>query len=63
MTKLTHIQRIRFSDNDIELIAKLKAIGVNHNRFIRQAFREKVESDLKALIIEKEKNKFDQNPF
>ena len=54
MTKLSHIQRFRFSDNDMKLFDELKKNRVNVSSFVRKAIREKAEIDL-PKIIEKEK--------
>lgn len=64
MKQLTNIQRLRFSDDDIKLIAELKRLRIKPTTFIRIAFREKIERELKPLIEkeQREKNKI-YTPF
>ena len=50
MSKLTHIQRFRFTQNDMLLFAELKKNRINISSFVRKAFREKIERDLPKLI-------------
>lgn len=64
MKQLTHIQRFRFTQNDIILFAELKKNRINVSSFVRKAFREKIERDL-PKIIEEEKNRINKQycPF
>jgi hypothetical protein len=57
MSKLTHIQRFRFSKNDMLLFAELKKNRVKISSFMRTAFREKIERDLPKLIEQEKNNK------
>lgn len=57
MSKLTHIQRFRFTQNDMLLFAELKKNRVNVSSFIRKAIREKIEKDLPKLIEAENKRK------
>ena len=57
MSKLTHIQRFRFTQNDMILFAELKKNRINLSSFIRKAFREKTERDLPKLIEAENKRK------
>lgn len=50
MSKLVHIQRFRFTQNDMLLFAELKKNRVNISSFVRKAFREKIERELPKLI-------------
>ena len=59
MSKLTHIQRFRFTQNDMMLFAELKKNRVNVSSFVRKAKREKIERDL-PKIIESEKKRIDK---
>jgi hypothetical protein len=59
MNKLTHIQRIRFTQNDMLLFAELKKNRVNISSFIRNAIREKIERDM-PKIIEHERKRIDK---
>lgn len=61
---LTKVVTIRFSEKDFELFNELKKVKIKPHRFIRAAFREKINKDLKKLI-EKEKyyNSKDYCPF
>lgn len=57
MRQLTNIQRLRFSDEDMELIRKLRELKIKPTTFIRIAFREKIQRELSQLIKEEEKRK------
>jgi len=61
MSKLTHIQRFRFTQNDMMLFAELKKNRVNISSFVRNAIREKIERDFPRIIqsenVSKEKIK------
>ena len=59
MSKLTHIQRFRFTQNDMLLFAKLKKNKVNLSSFVRKAIREKIEREL-PKIIESEKKRIEK---
>jgi hypothetical protein len=50
MSKLVHIQRFRFTQNDMLLFAELKKSRINISSFVRKAIREKIERDLPKLI-------------
>lgn len=49
MKKLTNIQSIRFSDEQIKSLQILKAHNVVVSRFIRQAVKEKIQRDWKNI--------------
>ena len=57
MSKLTHIQRFRFTQNDMLLFNELKKNRVNISSFVRQAIREKIERDLPKIIELENKRK------
>ena len=57
MSKLTHIQRFRFTPNDMMLFTELKKNRVNISSFVRQAIREKIERDLPKIIESENKRK------
>ena len=59
MSKLTHIQRFRFTQKDMLLFAELKKNRVNISSFVRKAFREKIQREL-PKIIEREKQKIEK---
>ncbi len=59
MNKLSHIQRFRFTQNDMLLFAELKKNRVNISLFVRKAFREKIEREL-PKIIEKENKRINK---
>ena len=59
MSKLTHIQRFRFTQNDMLLFAELKKNKVNLSSFVRKAIREKIEREL-PKIIESEKKRIEK---
>ena len=50
MSKLVHIQRFRFTQNDMLLFAELKKNRVNISSFVRKAIREKIERELPKMI-------------
>ena len=50
MSKLTHIQRFRFTQNDMLLFSELKKNRINISSFVRKAIREKIERELPKLI-------------
>ena len=50
MSKLTHIQRFRFTQNDMLLFSVLKKNRINISSFVRKAIREKIERELPKLI-------------
>jgi len=56
MKLLTKTRRIRFSENDILLMASLKKYKIKPTTFLREAFREKIHRD-KPKILEQEKNR------
>jgi len=57
MKHLTNIQRIRFSDDDIKLISELKRLKIKPTIFIRVAFREKIQREMKLLLEQEAKEK------
>jgi len=57
MSKLTHIQRFRFTQNDMLLFAELKKNRVNVSSFVRKAIREKRERELPKIIELENKRK------
>lgn len=59
MSKLTHIQRFRFTQNDMLLFAELKKNRINISSFVRKAIREKIERELPKLI-ESENKRIDK---
>jgi predicted DNA-binding protein len=60
MTKLTKIQRFRFSEETIEKLHSLNKFGKSKSRFVRDAINEKLLREYPLLL--KEKNKI-QLPF
>jgi len=50
MSKLTHIQSFRFTQNDMLLFSELKKNRINISSFVRKAIREKIERELPKLI-------------
>lgn len=64
MSLLTEIETIRFSKDDTNLMAELKRLKISTHKFIRAAFREKIQRELKSLIEkeQREKNKI-YTPF
>ena len=64
MNKLTHIQRFRFTQDDVLLFVELKKNRINLSSFVRKAVREKIERDL-PKIIENENKRIDKTycPF
>lgn len=64
MSKLTHIQRFRFTQNDMLLFSELKKNRVNISSFMRKAFRDKIERELPKLIeAENKRNEKIKCPF
>jgi len=64
MRKLTHIQRFRFTQNDMLLFSELKKNRVNISSFVRKAFRDKIERELPKLIeAENKRNEKIKFPF
>ena len=59
MSKLTHIQRFRFTQNDMMLFNELKKNRVNISSFVRKAIKEKIEREM-PKIIESEKKRIDK---
>ena len=59
MSKLVHIQRFRFTQNDMLLFAELKKNRINISSFVRKAIREKIERELPKLI-ESENKRIDK---
>ena len=59
MSKLTHIQRFRFTENDMLLFAELKKNRINISSFVRKAIREKIEREL-PKIIDKETKRIEK---
>ncbi len=57
--KLTNSYRIRLSDNDLLLLKQLKTIRIKPTTFIRNAIREKIQSEL-PKIIESENKRIDK---
>lgn len=55
--KLTNSYRIRLSDEDLQLLNKLKKLRIKPTTFLRNAFREKIERDLPKLIESEDKRK------
>lgn len=55
MSKLTHIQRFRFTQNDVLLFLELKKNRINISSFVRKAIREKIERELPKLIEKESK--------
>ena len=53
MQILTKTYRLRISQADLNLIAELRKYGIKPTRFIREAFREKVERD-RPVILKRE---------
>ena len=64
MSKLTHIQRFRFTQNDMLLFSELKKNRVNISSFMRKAFRDKIARELPKLIeAENKRNEKIKCPF
>ena len=64
MSKLIHIQRFRFTQNDIILFSELNKNRVNISSFVRKAIREKIERELPKLIkAENKRNEKIRCPF
>ena len=57
MTKLTNNYTIRFSDEQINSLNKLKDYDVNVSKFIRLAISEKIKRDWKQIKEEKQRVK------
>ena len=57
MTKLTNNYTIRFSDEQINSLNKLKDYDVNVSKFIRLAITEKIKRDWKQIKEEKQRVK------
>ena len=64
MNKLSHIQRFRFTQDDVLLFAELKKNKVKISSFVRKAIREKTERDM-PKIIQNENKRIDKTycPF
>lgn len=62
--RLIFTERIRLSKEDKDLLERLRQLRVKPSKFIRQAFREKIERDMPTLIKEEQKRKEKQHcPF
>ena len=57
MAKLTNNYTIRFSDEQINSLNKLKDYDVNVSQFIRLAIAEKIKKDWKQIKEEKQRVK------
>ena len=57
MAKLTNNYTIRFSDEQINSLNKLKDYDVNVSKFIRLAIAEKIKRDWKQIKEEKQRVK------
>ena len=57
MAKLTNNYTIRFSDEQINSLNKLKDYDVNVSKFIRLAISEKIKRDWKQIKSEKQRVK------
>ena len=57
MKRLTKIQTIRFTEEDIKLMNELEKYHIKPDQFLRLAFREKIQRDLPIIIKEEEKRK------
>ena len=57
MTKLTNNYTIRFSDEQINSLKKLKDYDVNVSKFIRLAISEKIKRDCKQIKENKQRVK------
>ena len=57
MTKLTNNYTIRFSDEQINSLNKLKDYDVNVSKFIRLTITEKIKRDWKQIKEEKQRVK------
>lgn len=55
MNQLTVIKSIRFSAKQAESLSVLESYGVNVNRFIRIAIKEKLAKDWKSIKEKKER--------
>lgn len=62
--KLSVIKSMRWSIQDVELMGDLKKNSVDVHRFIRNAFRQKIEMDMMHILQnEKEKQDHIKAPF
>jgi hypothetical protein len=55
--KLSKSYRIRLSDEDLQLLNKLKKLRIKPTTFLRNAFREKIKRELPKLIETENKRK------
>lgn len=55
--KLTNSYIIRLSDNDLLLLKQLKTLRIKPTTFIRNAIREKIQSELPKIIGSENKRK------
>ena len=55
--KLSKSYRIRLSDEDLQLLNKLKKLRIKPTTFLRNAFREKIQRELPKLIETENKRK------
>ena len=64
MNKLSHIQRFRFTQDDVLLFVELKKNRINFSSFVRKAIREKTERDM-PKITQNENKRIDKTycPF
>lgn len=61
---LIFTERLRLSEDDKKMLDKLRQLRIRPSVFIRQAFREKIERDMPALIKEEqERNSRQYCPF
>lgn len=55
MKQYTHSYRINLSSEDMQYIDELKKLKIKPTTFIRIAFNEKIQRELKGLKLKKEK--------
>lgn len=60
MAKLTKIERVRFSEQDI---VSLQRLGKKKSKFIREAVREKIERDKPKILAEQRRKLEKECPF
>lgn len=57
MSKLTKIERIRLSVEDVEKLNNLNRFGINKSKFVRQAIRDKIEKEIPTLLAKEKRMK------
>lgn len=57
MKQLIVNKRIKFSNEDLILMVELKRLKINPSKLIRQAFRDKIKSELPVILKDEAKRK------